>query len=354
MTETNLHVADNQSIDYQLANMTSDGNNLGNGTPAGGSQGGNPGGHPYLMNHGGYVGAGSASHNVAYADAGMASVVDQMSGLGIGSGHPSISGVPIIQHNGGFYYSPALWGHSVHTAGQVVTDANGAFWVQGDQRLPLSRAPQPYDIASIQHQFNNFPDAQRAQLYKFYERLQGVGGEVPALENRRSSYSTNESAPATPFYGSTASRDPGARVTIYDRSSSAYNTPSPPQVMASGLMPTEKGGFTPVPLLPAPVDRDLRQIIDRDPAIPMAVPAVFTPRENMKTVEQSLANNIPGNRNVYIRGLHPTTDDDLLLKYAERFGTVETSKAIIDTATGACKGFVHFQFLLSFSRTLSY
>jgi hypothetical protein len=28
----------------------------------------------------------------------------------------------------------------------------------------------------------------------------------------------------------------------------------------------------------------------------------------------------------------------LLFHYAARFGSVETSKAIIDTATGACKG----------------
>jgi hypothetical protein len=59
----------------------------------------------------------------------------------------------------------------------------------------------------------------------------------------------------------------------------------------------------------------------------------------MRTLEQSLSNPIYGNRNVYIRGLHPNTDDDTLAAYAARFGRVETSKAIIDTSTGACKGF---------------
>ena len=58
----------------------------------------------------------------------------------------------------------------------------------------------------------------------------------------------------------------------------------------------------------------------------------------MKSLDQSLDNRIPGNRNVYIRGLHPTTDDELLYLFASRFGAVETSKAIIDTGTGACKG----------------
>ncbi|KAK7958160.1 RNA binding protein MSSP-2 [Apiospora saccharicola] len=86
-------------------------------------------------------------------------------------------------------------------------------------------------------------------------------------------------------------------------------------------------------------------LLTRDPAIPQAVPAVFTPQENMKTLEQSLTNPIPGNRNVYIRGLHPTTDDDTLYKYAARFGRVETSKAIIDTTTGACKGFGFAKFV---------
>ena len=66
---------------------------------------------------------------------------------------------------------------------------------------------------------------------------------------------------------------------------------------------------------------------------------MFTPRENMRTLEQSLSNPIFGNRNVYIRGLHPNTDDATLAAYATRFGQVETSKAIIDTSTGACKGY---------------
>ncbi|ORY65308.1 uncharacterized protein BCR38DRAFT_341192 [Pseudomassariella vexata] len=153
-------------------------------------------------------------------------------------------------------------------------------------------------------------------------------GNLPGLEQRRSSYSTTESTPATPFFGSTASRN---NIAIYD---STYTTPSPPQITSSGLVEQPKG-FSSIP----PVDHELDALLKREPPIPKAVPAVFTPVENMKTLEQSLVNHIPGNRNVYIRGLMPTTDDEVLLKYAERFGPVETSKAIIDTSTGACKGF---------------
>ncbi|OAA55328.1 RNA-binding protein [Niveomyces insectorum RCEF 264] len=154
--------------------------------------------------------------------------------------------------------------------------------------------------------------------------------DVPGLENRRSSYSTSatESAPATPFFGSAADRrSGGTRVASLERSS--YTTPSPREAatyMANG--PHQK---------PVAPDPEIERLLMQEPPIPKAVPAVWT--EHVKQLEQCLENRIQGNRNVYIRGLHPTTDDALLLQYAERFGEVEQSKAIIDTATGACKGF---------------
>ncbi|KAF4456985.1 hypothetical protein F53441_1000 [Fusarium austroafricanum] len=155
--------------------------------------------------------------------------------------------------------------------------------------------------------------------------------EVPGLENRRGSYSTTESAPATPFYGSWPNREHGPRVHS-DRS--AYTTPSPHQLLTSHhVEATSKPK-------PSPISESaLDDLLSKSPAIPQAVPAVFTPAGQMKSLDQSLENRIPGNRNVYIRGLHPTTDDDLLYNYTARFGEVETSKAIIDTGTGACKGF---------------
>lgn len=156
--------------------------------------------------------------------------------------------------------------------------------------------------------------------------------EVPGLENRRGSYSTTESAPGTPFYSGVAHRDHGPRVAGVDRST--YTTPSP-QALAMANIHVDP----PVkPSAPTMSDRSLEELLKNEPAIPKAVPAVFTPPGQMKSLEQSLENRISGNRNVYIRGLHPTTDDELLLNYTARFGAVETSKAIIDTGTGACKG----------------
>ncbi|KJZ77919.1 hypothetical protein HIM_02556 [Hirsutella minnesotensis 3608] len=163
-------------------------------------------------------------------------------------------------------------------------------------------------------------------------RVERGSSDVPGLENRRGSYSTTESTPATPFYAGVSTRDGGPRVASLDRS--AYTTPSPQQ-MGMATLHTEP----PKSVITAVSDRSIDDLLRKEPAIPRAVPAVFTPVGQMKSLEQSLENRIPGNRNVYIRGLHPTTDDNLLYDFASRFGPVETSKAIIDTNTGACKGF---------------
>lgn len=164
--------------------------------------------------------------------------------------------------------------------------------------------------------------------------------DVPGLENRRGSYSTNESAPGTPFYGAVS--HPGTQIATTDRSPFG-STPSP---QALALQHHEQLHSKPLPYKTIPINIDLDALLAQAPAIPSAVPAVFTPPQNLRTLDQSLSNPIAGNRNVYIRGLHPNTDDQMLARYAARFGRVVTSKAIIDTATGACKGHVSYSSLV--------
>ncbi|TVY19458.1 Sporulation-specific protein 5 [Lachnellula arida] len=176
---------------------------------------------------------------------------------------------------------------------------------------------------------SGYPSA-RAGYYS--DRSDSLHKDVPGLENRRGSYSTNESAPSTPYYGSISQREQGTHIAAIDRSPFG-STPSPQQIPAH----TDQKGLAAYKTIPINIDLDA--LLMQHPAIPRAVPAVFTPRENMRTLDQSLSNGTPGNRNVYIRGLHPNTDDQMLAAYAGRFGKVETSKAIIDTSTGACKGF---------------
>ncbi|KAJ5718492.1 hypothetical protein N7488_004138 [Penicillium malachiteum] len=88
--------------------------------------------------------------------------------------------------------------------------------------------------------------------------------------------------------------------------------------------------------------QDLEFLTSQDPAIPKAVPAMWTTPGDM-TLAKCLENR-EGITNIYIRGFLPETTDELLHSYASRFGTIERCKAIVDLDTGLCKGFGFVQF----------
>ncbi|KAK4107033.1 hypothetical protein N656DRAFT_720923 [Canariomyces notabilis] len=260
-------------------------------------------------------------HHVNHQSDVMGAVMNQFSTLALPAGSNIQGASALTQVQAHHAYCPgqdqsvAYRSYSVPLHVGVVPEAayafgvSGQFPVQGNfAALPISYHGLPYTPGRITSYADRSSEA------------------VPGLENRRGSYSTTESAPATPFFGGASERGGAPRVALFP---SSYTTPSPEQV----VMPAA------VPKASQPIDEEILALLKQDPPIPDAVPAVFTPPTHMKTIEQCLENRIQGNRNVYIRGLHPTTDDELLLKYASRFGKVEQSKAIIDTSTGACKGF---------------
>ncbi|TPX07342.1 uncharacterized protein E0L32_010764 [Thyridium curvatum] len=227
---------------------------------------------------------------------------------------------------------PAMAGHSgfVNGANPNIVFASpysGTVPVLHDPGFAAAAYTMPYPVGAFGGAYSQNPlpyTPGRAVGYSS-DRL---SRDVPDLENRRASYSTSgtESSPATPFGMNSSDRITATRIASNDRS--LYTTPSPRQGITDFVAQGPKAVIA---------DPELERLLMQDPPIPKAVPAVWT--EHLKSLDQCLENRITGNRNVYIRGLHPTTDDDLLSKYAERFGEVEQSKAIIDTATGACKGF---------------
>lgn len=83
---------------------------------------------------------------------------------------------------------------------------------------------------------------------------------------------------------------------------------------------------------------NLDHIVQQDPPIPRAVPALWTNQEDM-TLAKCLQNP-EGITNVYLRGFMPDTTDEDLHRWASRFGEIESCKAIIDQDTGKCKGCV--------------
>lgn len=293
------------------ATMSSDGNNNRHGAYPGylSAQLGNGAQHD---------GSGSHGQQMGHHSDAMGAVMNQFSTLALPAGPniPTSSNMAQIQAHHA-YCGPqeqqvAYQGYSVPLHVGMAPETAYSFGLSGQFPVQSGFAPLPVPYHAMPY------TPGRVASY-----AADRSSEVPGLENRRGSYSTTESTPATPFFGSASERGSASRVAVFR---SSYTTPSPEQLV--------------VPKAPQPIDEDLLLLLKQDPPIPDAVPAVFTPPSHTKSIEQCLENRIHGNRNVYIRGLHPTTDDELLHKYASRFGKVEQSKAIIDTSTGACKGYV--------------
>lgn len=251
---------------------------------------------------------------------------------GVAINHFPMGGHYFYTHEGQLVYAPGPAFQPPQVGPTQLADTNFAPYA-----APMQFMPQAFP--SMPAYMQSFPIAPyspgRGGHYADRQESLNLNKEVPGLENRRGSYSTTESTPGTPYYGSSGSRDHGGHIAVLDRSP-VYSTPSPQALTNAHIVAAH---VKPLPYKTTNINNtELDGILAQHPAIPHAVPAVFTPRENMRTLEQSLINIIQGNRNVYIRGLHPNTDDETLVAYCIRFGEIETSKAIIDTATGACKG----------------
>ena len=155
---------------------------------------------------------------------------------------------------------------------------------------------------------------------------------VPELiDHRRNSWSSNEEAsPHTPMF----SHWHGPPY-LPHRSPSIWSTPSP----MSGNMP-HFHHFARDPSNGNAVIADFWAWTHQDPVIPAPVPARHSGPDGGRGSLDKILDNPDGTTNVYIRGLQPHTTDELLGLYGQRFGEIDTQKAIIDHATGTCKGFV--------------
>ena len=151
--------------------------------------------------------------------------------------------------------------------------------------------------------------------------------DVPSLITpRRDSGSSNEhEVPGTPFTQYTGYGGMRGDIAVMDNSPNSvyWSTPSP----TSGRLPVGKPNVT-------PISPDLQYLCEKEPQIPRAVPAPYSPN---KPLDRALENP-HGVTNVYIRGLQPNTTDEMLYSLACRFGDIVSSKSIIDHATGCCKG----------------
>lgn len=171
--------------------------------------------------------------------------------------------------------------------------------------------------------------------------------DVPGLDaNRRGSWSSNdENGPTTPgmamnahqdYYANTASLDRGSMVSF------PYATPSPPSI----IQPYVAGPMQPMKCLDNKnyESVNLDMLIQQPPAIPRAVPALWTNQEDLSLAK--CLQNPEGITNIYIRGFLPEVTDQDVHDYATRFGDIESCKAIVDMDTGKCKGYVSSKFYI--------
>ena len=77
--------------------------------------------------------------------------------------------------------------------------------------------------------------------------------------------------------------------------------------------------------------------VNLPPDIPPAIPSVY-PDPAYSNINNCIYNP-KGTTNVYIRGLRPETSDEDLLHMVRHYGTIISTKAIIDTQTKMCKGY---------------
>ncbi|KAI4130851.1 MAG: hypothetical protein LQ338_001528 [Usnochroma carphineum] len=151
--------------------------------------------------------------------------------------------------------------------------------------------------------------------------------EVPELAApRRTSLSSNEAdSPQTPMFNYLGGYQLGPNLHPNDLAVFGSQNPDSPLQVAK-----DRTG--------EPYVADFEKWTTMSPPIPFAIPAIDSPGGGRGSLEQ-IMHNPNATTNVYVRGLHPDTTDEMLLAYGKRFGDVDSAKSIIDNATGFCKGF---------------
>ncbi|KAH0834407.1 hypothetical protein FOPE_03681 [Fonsecaea pedrosoi] len=96
---------------------------------------------------------------------------------------------------------------------------------------------------------------------------------------------------------------------------------------------------------------NLDELVNRDPQIPRAVPAMWTNQEELSLAK--CLQNPEGITNVYIRGFMPDTTDEDLERWASRFGEIDFGFVMYYSPAAAencIRGFFHLGFQASYAQ----
>ncbi|KAL8807268.1 MAG: hypothetical protein Q9182_000773 [Xanthomendoza sp. 2 TL-2023] len=244
--------------------------------------------------------------------------------------NPAVHGIANMNGNPGLFYA-------LPNGGLVYTDPNGVHQNAYSQYVGTYglNAPNPgqFHQASIHGVFPHTPVTPRGSGWALPPQLPQ---EVPELAApRRTSLSSNEAdSPQTPLF-------------------TTYLGGHQPQIVGPNQPYNAMGDYPPPhPDSPMQIAKDPRgqpvlvnfeMWTTKSPAIPPAVPAIDSPGGGRGSLEQ-IMHNPNGTLNVYVRGLHPDTTDEMLLAYGQKFGDVASAKSIVDI-NGHCKGFGFIKYL---------
>lgn len=196
----------------------------------------------------------------------------------------------------------------------------------GQQSSAAENGGMPYVPAGIFPQFVNNTNL-NAVAAQGYNWQYGLTANLPAIdEARRGSWSSEENVPITP----------GVAAGPVDYYGYQYpgTSASTQQYIAGPIQPMKTNDNKAYEMV------NLDNLTQQHPAIPRAVPALWTNQEELSLPK--CLQNPEGITNIYIRGFMPDTTDADLEAWASRFGEIESCKAIIEQDTGKCKGYAAF------------
>jgi hypothetical protein len=166
---------------------------------------------------------------------------------------------------------------------------------------------------------------------------------APSMSPVQSSYAPRGWMPNSgPMLGAPMQMQPNASPSmqnpaLYQPAMLAANA-NPGLLTPPGSMPAFNSGFPPTTVsnsfgFPTPPEQGGPVVA---PDIPPPVPSVY-PDPAYSNINNCIYNP-KGTTNVYIRGLRPETTDEDLLHMVRPYGSISSTKAIIDTSTKLCKG----------------
>lgn len=227
-----------------------------------------------------------------------------------------------------------IGGHNAGYAPQAPLQAPVYYRLHDSTMLHRATAPQPYHGASYMMPPPGPYNVPSTPGHYGWNGVPQEHAEVPGLARRNSVSSNEEVGPQTPFFAGQLGVDQYKRsMAVNGESPQAWSTPSPyslsygPSQLPQQLMKVE-GQYKNV---------DFDKICSEEPPIPKPVPAIFSSEKSRGTLDKCLKNET-NTTNVYIRGLHPDTSDDMLNAYGSRFGSIMSAKSMLDQGTGLCKG----------------